>query len=324
MRKRIIPLMLAAALICSLACMVPAAAAAGAPDYTLIKGASFFLNDEEISKMLLADVDGTVYCAVKKFFRATLTDASVVWVNAQAEVTGFAPFGEELTLTAKPGTKTMQVNGIDVPVPNGIRLINNTTMAPVELLASLFEDGSVSFDPETNTYSVTTGGWLAEITPPEEPEEPAESEQPAEPEEPAEPAPKAPLTIDEAIAAYQPSGNYDPQDLDIISRIINAEAGNQCLKGKIAVGNIILNRVASREFPNNVHDVVYQRNQFNVVYYASYQRTPSAESVLAAKMALDGINVVPGAVFYNVSGTSSWASRNRPYLTTVQGHDFYK
>lgn len=303
MRKRITTIFLAAALVCSLAGLTPAASAAEGVDYTALKGAVFCLNGENVSKMSLYQINGTVYCQLKKFCRKTLDSAEVTWTDGQAEVTGNAPSGEALSLVAKPGTRTMQVNGVNVEIPDGIRLINNSTMVPVEQLAGVFQDSSVSYDEATNTCTVTTGSALAELS---------------------EPEPAAPLTIDEQIEAFQPSGNYDPQELDMVSRIINAEAGNQSLKGKIAVGNVIMNRVASSEFPNTIYDVVYQRNQFSVVYYRSYQRTPSEESVKAAKMALDGINVVPGAVFYNVTGMSSWASRNRPYLTTLQGHDFFK
>lgn len=304
MRKRITAFFLAAALVCALAGLTPAASAAEGADYTALKDAVFCLNGENV-KMALYQINGTVYCQLKKFFQKTLDSAKVTWADGQAEVTGNAPSGEALSLIAKPGAKSMQVNGVNVDIPDGIRLIKNSTMAPVEQLAGVFQDSSVAYDPDANTCTVTTGSALAELSEPE-------------------PKPAAPLTIDEQIEAFQPSGNYDPQELDMVSRIINAEAGNQSLKGKIAVGNVIMNRVASSEFPNNIHDVVYQRNQFSVVYYRSYQRTPSEESVKAAKMALDGINVVPGAVFYNMTGMSSWASRNRPYLTTLQDHDFFK
>ena len=54
-----------------------------------------------------------------------------------------------------------------------------------------------------------------------------------------------------------------------------------------------------------------------------FYANPSEQSITAAKLVLDGVNYVPGAVFYNMSGLSSWASRNRPYLMTFAGHDFY-
>ena len=55
---------------------------------------------------------------------------------------------------------------------------------------------------------------------------------------------------------------YDQEDLYWLSRIIYAESGNQSLEGKVAVGNVVLNRVASPQFPNSVYSVIFQRNQF--------------------------------------------------------------
>ena len=80
-----------------------------------------------------------------------------------------------------------------------------------------------------------------------------------------------------------PSGTLAYQE-DVVywlSRIIYAESGNQSLDGKIAVGNVVLNRVASPRFPNTVYEVIFQRNQFTPAMTGSINRTPSAESVIA-------------------------------------------
>lgn len=110
-----------------------------------------------------------------------------------------------------------------------------------------------------------------------------------------------------------------------LSRIIYAESGNQPLDGKIAVGNVVLNRVASPGFPNSVYEVIFQRNQFTPAANGSINRTPSAESVVAAKLCLDGANTA-GSALYFVNPTvapGSWASRNRPYVATIGAHAFY-
>ena len=94
-----------------------------------------------------------------------------------------------------------------------------------------------------------------------------------------------------------------------LSRIIYAESGNQPLDGKIAVGNVVLNRVASPRFPNSVYEVIFQRNQFTPAANGSINRTPSAESVVAAKLCLDGANTA-GSALYFVNPTvapGSWA-----------------
>ena len=50
---------------------------------------------------------------------------------------------------------------------------------------------------------------------------------------------------------------YGARDVYWLSHIINAEAGNQPMDGQIAVGNVVLNRVADERFPNSVKEVVF-------------------------------------------------------------------
>lgn len=112
---------------------------------------------------------------------------------------------------------------------------------------------------------------------------------------------------------------YTDDELDLISRVIMHESGNQSLEGKMAVGNVILNRVANSSFPNTVYEVIYQKNQFPGATNAN----PNAESVVAAKLVLEGANVVPDAYWFNGVGKSCWASRYKSLLYTIGGHAFY-
>lgn len=116
---------------------------------------------------------------------------------------------------------------------------------------------------------------------------------------------------------------YDAQSLDLLSRIINAEAGNQPMSGKIAVGNVIMNRVNNSRFPNTIYEVVYAKNQFSVVNTGTINRTPNASSVAAAKLTLEGVSVLPNALYFNQAGLNCWAARNRTYVATIGGHSFY-
>ena len=110
-----------------------------------------------------------------------------------------------------------------------------------------------------------------------------------------------------------------------LSRIINAESGNQPLEGKIAVGNVVLNRVASSIFPDTVYEVIFQRNQFTPVHNGSIYKTPNAESVIAAKLCLEGVNTAGNSLYFVNPRVSpnSWASRNRPYVATIGAHAFF-
>lgn len=112
---------------------------------------------------------------------------------------------------------------------------------------------------------------------------------------------------------------YDETTLDLLARVITHESRNQPLTGKMAVGNVILNRVNSPKFPNTVSEVIYSPNQFPGATNAE----PNAESILAARLVLEGANVVPGAYYFNGVGKSCWASRNKAHICTIGGHSFY-
>lgn len=116
---------------------------------------------------------------------------------------------------------------------------------------------------------------------------------------------------------------YDKDDLYWLSHIIHAESGNQPLEGKIAVGNVVLNRVADPIFPDSIYGVIFQKNQFSPVKNGTINLTPNEESVLAAKLCLDGAVVLPTALWFNSTKSNSWASRHKTYITTIGGHAFY-
>ena len=87
---------------------------------------------------------------------------------------------------------------------------------------------------------------------------------------------------------------YNDDDIYWLSRIINAEAGSEPFLGKIAVGNVVLNRVESSMYPNTVYGVVFDRKhglQFSPVADGSIYRTPSKDSIIAAKICLEGYSL---------------------------------
>ena len=132
------------------------------------------------------------------------------------------------------------------------------------------------------------------------------------------------LTSSEEVG-YLEDGDtyYDSDSLYWLSRIIYCESGNQVLDGKIAVGNVVLNRVSDSRFPDTIYDVIFQKNQFSPASSGSIYREPNEASVIAAKLVLDGAVVLEDALFFNRAGLVCYASKNRPYITTIGGHAFY-
>lgn len=84
---------------------------------------------------------------------------------------------------------------------------------------------------------------------------------------------------------------YDADALRWLSHIISAESRGEPLTGKIAVGNVVLNRVAHSEFPNTIYGVIFDSRlggQFEPVRNGTIYHTPTEESVTAAKLVLEG------------------------------------
>lgn len=121
---------------------------------------------------------------------------------------------------------------------------------------------------------------------------------------------------------------YTDDDLIWLGRIIHAESEGEPMSGKIAVGNVILNRVESPFFPNTIYGVIFDNTyaiQFEPVSNGSIYNTPGEDSIKAAKHALSGTELVGNCLyFFNPKKAgSSWISKNREYYTTIQNHDFY-
>ena len=121
---------------------------------------------------------------------------------------------------------------------------------------------------------------------------------------------------------------YREDEVLWLARIIHAESSGEPLLGKIAVGNVVLNRVKSPSYPNTIYGVIFDRKygvQFSPIIYGTIYNTPNYQSVLAAKICLEGFDISEGALFFlhpEIS-TSSWIPSSRPYLFSVGRHDFY-
>lgn len=92
--------------------------------------------------------------------------------------------------------------------------------------------------------------------------------------------------------------NYTASEINLLERLVEAEAGDEPYAGKVAVANVVLNRVKSEKFPNTIREVIYAKNQFTPVANGAINKTPSEESKRAVQDALNGVNYVPDALFF--------------------------
>lgn len=119
-------------------------------------------------------------------------------------------------------------------------------------------------------------------------------------------------------------------DLYWLSRIIHAEAEAEPYKGKVAVGNVIMNRVKSSAFSNTIKGVIFEYYQgipqFSPVADGTIYNNPNAESIAAAKEAYNGSRPVGSCTyFFNpAKSAGTWIVKNKTYVTRIGNHVFYK
>ena len=121
---------------------------------------------------------------------------------------------------------------------------------------------------------------------------------------------------------------YNADDLYWLSRIISAEAKGESLRGQIAVGNVVLNRKASPKYPNSVYGVIFDRNggtQFSPVSFGTIYQKPTASSIIAAKICLEGYSISNEILFFMNPriATNNWIAKNRTFEFRIGNHDFY-
>ena len=108
----------------------------------------------------------------------------------------------------------------------------------------------------------------------------------------------------EAMAqAEAPEAAYTQADLDLLSRLIYAEAGCAWIPDWVQrmVGSVVLNRVESQYYPDTIREVIYQPGQYAPTWDGSLQKTPDARTIENARYLLEHGSICPE----NVVGQNS-------------------
>lgn len=123
---------------------------------------------------------------------------------------------------------------------------------------------------------------------------------------------------------YYPN-TYERQ---LLERLVECEAGAESLTGKLAVANVVLNRIKSEKFPDSISDVIFQKNQFEpAITGMIHSKTPSEESKKTVKMAFMGERAVDSDILYF---WASWLDKSNSIwnhidiATTIGVHHFGK
>ncbi|HJB99514.1 spore cortex-lytic enzyme [Flavonifractor sp. An306] len=111
--------------------------------------------------------------------------------------------------------------------------------------------------------------------------------------------------------------------LDLLARVISAEARGEPYSGQVAVGAVILNRVEHPSFPNTIAGVVYQPGAFTCMVDGQFNEPVAESAVRAAQEALNGADPSGGAIYYfnPNTATSAWIW-SRPLIKVIGNHRF--
>ena len=129
-----------------------------------------------------------------------------------------------------------------------------------------------------------------------------------------------------ANGATTPGLSITPEELDILHRIVWAEARGEDDHGQQLVASVVMNRVQSPEFPDTVRDVVFQPGQFTPITNGAFDRaTPDQRNRDAVRRALYNPDISQGALFFRTvrGAEGSWHEQALQPLFDHGVHRFY-
>lgn len=209
---------------------------------------------------------------------------------------------DDIELSFKIGDTNCILNGRNTPMPPSI-IVNGKTMVSLRFLSETF-GFKFSWNDRLRTTVISSTNYM----PPEHELELI-----------------VPKPVENNSGEVQ---SYSQEDLYWLSRLVHAESQGESYNGKLAVANVILNRVKSNEFPNDIKSVIFDKNygvQFTPTINGEIYSQPSNESTQAAIEALKGKNNAKNALYFlnPRKATSSWIQRNRKYAFSIENHNFY-
>lgn len=119
------------------------------------------------------------------------------------------------------------------------------------------------------------------------------------------------------------AGGYSSNDVNLLAKVISAEARGEPYTGQVAVGAVILNRIQHPSFPSTLAGVIYQPGAFSCLNDGGINAPISQSAYKAARDAINGWDPSGGAIYYYnpAKATSGWIF-SRPVLTVIGSHRF--
>ena len=120
--------------------------------------------------------------------------------------------------------------------------------------------------------------------------------------------------VSNTAAVSHPAYNLTANEMDMLARLVQAEAGAEIYQGKVAVAAVVLNRLRSPLFPKTVKDIIYDPWQFESVDNGWFYKPASAEAYRAAQDAANGNDPTHGALYFWNANTSNPFLWSKPYI----------
>ena len=123
-------------------------------------------------------------------------------------------------------------------------------------------------------------------------------------------------------------------EYDMMLRLVESEATNEPLQGKIGVANVLVNRLYSDDFPDSIEDIIYQKSkgkyQFSVIPDGRFYDVDITDKTVEAveKVLYEDKNVVGDSLFFmNRQGSSDknikWFDSKLNFVIEIGGHEFF-
>lgn len=230
-------------------------------------------------------IDGVTYIPFRSFCGALNLGAVVTWDEENGEAVGLV---DGYTLSVGAEDSYVAVNGRYFYLPTGVVNYRGNLLVPLRVLCDAFQIG-LEWDQDSGLVNLVT---------------------------------------EELQVCQSGESFYNEDDLYWLSRIIHAEAGNQSISGKVCVGNVVLNRVEDPQFPDTIYDVIFDTSygiQFDPVRNGTIYDEPNEESVVAAKLCLEGCELAGDSLYFvnPEIGSTNWLTQHRTFVTSIGDHDFY-
>lgn len=124
------------------------------------------------------------------------------------------------------------------------------------------------------------------------------------------------------------------EEVNMLERIVEAEATGEDMVGKMLIANVIFNRISDDEFPDTIKEVIFQKvngdYQFSPVSDERYWSVKvTDETKEAVQRVLQGEDSSEGALFFIArkrtnASSAKWFDQHLDWLFKHGGHEFYK